>query len=324
MGRIQREGNSIMNSKKEAELQKFFEKDIVEFLDRKKALKGTNDLLIEFKKEINERNHSRAAEILEDAVEKFNQTNSTDVYREIYFNEIIDMVRFANQNINKENKNRLTENIEMLQKSKQLEQDPSLNIKVFEDRREQEREKEFNREEKIRDRANIIENEMIEINKKLFVSIRKKDLQNAISIYKELKAKFEQYPSSLIEEKTELYNDLIAFFMRIKTLKEELKAENIPGVQEAIIQKPKPPERILKIEEIKEIVEEVKKNIKETEFNEAKTKIIHLKHTISLIPEKYINIKKKLDDIANALMQKTEFAKNMHVNNVQKEGSYEN
>jgi hypothetical protein len=42
---------------------------------------------------------------------------------------------------------------------------------------------------------------MMEINKKLFVSIRKKDLKNAIIQYRELKKKFEEYPSMLVEKK---------------------------------------------------------------------------------------------------------------------------
>ncbi|MCC7574311.1 hypothetical protein KO361_01865 [Candidatus Woesearchaeota archaeon] len=298
-----------MNSKSEAELEKFLERKIIEFLDLKKSMKNTNNEMQDFEELIKQNKITEASKILEDAIEKFNRLNPNDVYREINFNKIIEMVRIVSKLTKNNEKNRLTEDVYMLIKSKQLEQDPTLNITVFDERKEQERKEQEIIQEKQRQMAGEIENQMMEINKKLFVSIRKKDLKNAIMQYRELKKKFEEYPPMLVESKAELYNDLLAFYMRIKNLKEEIK--NLPKNTKHEIEKPVIKENHLKLEEIQEIVNQIQKDTKEEKFTEAKTKILELKHKISLIPENYINIKKKLEYIATSLIKKIEFAKRM-------------
>lgn len=298
-----------MIDKNDAELEKFFKKDIIEFLDQQLVVKGAQTEIKQLEEAIQANDYKEAARIIEAAVEKFNRTDPKDVYREINYNKIIDLVRIAQTYTkNFEAKNRLTEDIELLNNSRDLEKSFSENIQVFEERQREEWKEQEKIEQKEADRAQEIENELVEINKQLFVSLRKRDVKEAIAQYQEYKKRFQEYPSRFKEEKKELYNDLIAFYMRIKQLNEELYHTKLD--LEKIIPKEER-RKVLKIEEIKRVVLEVKIDINEKKFKEAKAKIINLKHKISLIPEKYKNIKDKLEDIANILMKKLEFEKKL-------------
>ncbi|MFP4567383.1 MAG: hypothetical protein ACLFN8_00410 [Candidatus Woesearchaeota archaeon] len=293
--------------KKEAELERFFEKDIVEFLDKQTKINTSKDELKKIEDAILSKNFTLASTIIEDAVKKFNKTNTNDVYREINFTKIRDLVQTA-ENLTKNitHKNRLSEDIKLLKESGQLTQDHTQNITVLDerDRNEALAESEIEREQMLK--AKNIENKIAEINKQLFVSIRKKDLKGAIGQYREIKNKFKEYPSMFSDEKKEIYSDLMAFYMRINKLKEELKNTKTEGLN---LQKPQLTERNMTINDVKNIINEIKKDITSENFKEAKTKIINFKHKISLIPETYINIKRHLENTTNILLKKTEFYK---------------
>ncbi len=299
-----------MSTRSDAELERFFKKDIIEYLDKQLVLRGAQTEIKKLDDLIAKNDFVGASKIIEDAVDDFNSTDNKDVYKEIKYNKIIELVRIAHSYTKElKQKNRLTEDIDLLESSGQLEQNFSENITVFDKRKEKEKQEKEKQEKLLREKAQQIENEMIEINKKLFVSLRKKDVKEAINNYKEYKKKFAEYPSIFSEEKKELYNDLIAFYMRIKKLKEEVYDTNIN------IQKIKPKRerhKVLKIEEIKKIVEEIKEDTEQKKYKDAKTKIIMLKHKISLIPEKYKNIKNKLEDIAKILVKRLEFHKKLN------------
>ena len=221
-----------MRVKKEAELEKFFERDIIEFLDKKAQEKGALDEVQELEKALQYEDYKKATKVIERAVKRFNKTEAKEIYKEIHLNKVIELVNKAKDlTINLNEENELTRVLKLLKESRQLEQETTKNIDVFEEIRRQEREKEEEEERKNVERAKQLENEMFELNKKLFISIRKKDIKNAILQYRELKSKFQMYPSIFKDEKTEIYNDLIAFYMRIKKLKTELeqKQENTSG-----------------------------------------------------------------------------------------------
>ncbi len=296
-----------MIAKKEEELELFFEKDIIEFLDQKNT-KGAKDITKELEDAIISKNFEDASKLIEYAIEKFNKTDTKDVYREINFNKVRELIAKAQElTKNIKHKNRLTENINLLKNSSQLTQDPSKNITALEERDRKEEQILEELEQEDVQKAKDIENKLANLNKQLFVSIRKKDLKKAITQYRDIKTLFEEYPSKFQNEKTELYNDIIAFFMRIKKLKDEIKQTSDTKLKD--LTKPQLSEKYIKIEEIKEIVTEIKQDIKQQNFKDAKTKILNFKHKISLIPQSYSNVKIRLENIASSLMQKLEFYK---------------
>lgn len=300
----------------ETELERFFERDIIEFLDQKKQ---QNEETPEKKLEklTLAKSYKEAKKIIEETIKQFNATPQNSPYREIYFNRIIDLVKIAHDQTKNTDTNELTELINILINSKQLKQDYSQNISILEEIKERQIKKQEELLQKDREIAKQIENEMMQITKQLSVQIRKRDLKNAMKQYQELKKQFEKYPNTLEEEKTEIYNEMIAFYMRITKLKEELIKKQ-PKKQEQQEQQEKIQTHKLKIEQIKEILLEIQQLQKKGNFKEAKNKTIDFKHKISLIPENYINIKSKLEQIANTIIQKIELNKQIHQEQINK------
>lgn len=298
----------MTDEKERAELTRFFEKDIIEFLDEKLAQKGAQTMINEIYELVKKQDFDGAAKLLEKAVEEFNKTDSQSAYREIYFNKILDILRAAKK-VTKEikRKNKLTDNITLLENSGQLKQEHTQKITVFMERDKQLEQEEREKLDKELEKAQKIQDKMAKINKELFVSIRKKDLKTAILQYKELKKNFQEYPNIFKEQKKELYNDLIAFFMRIQKLKESIITQNEKGSNDEKFDLPK--EQYLTLEQVKIPINEIKNHINQKEYKQAKNKTIQLKHKISLIPNEYSNVKTKLELIANKLLQKIEFAK---------------
>lgn len=209
--------------KRAAELERFFEKDVIDFLDKKLALRGAQSEINDLETAIKKKDYEEASRIIQEAIEKFNRTDVKDVYREVNFNKVLELIRIAHAYTDTlTERNKLIIDLELLEKSGELNKDSSKNINVFEERKIKELRKKEERLREDRDKARRIENESIEINKKLFESIRTKDVNAAILNYKKLKNKFSQYPNSLKQEKTEFFNDLIAYYMRIKKIKSEL------------------------------------------------------------------------------------------------------
>lgn len=304
----------------ETELERFFERDIIEFLDqRKEQNQETPEKKLE--RLIINKNYEEAIKIIQETIKSFNSTPLNNPYREIYFNKTINLVRLAHNQTQNSPPNELTELINVLINSGQLKQDHSQNITILEEIQERRIKQKEQLLQRDREKAKQIENQMIQITKELSVQMRKRDVPNAMRKYQELKKQFEQYPNTLEEEKTEIYNEMIAFYMRITKLKEELiTQQKQPKTQE-------PTKKIqtnkLKIQQIKEIILEIQELQKQEKFKEAKNKTLEFKHKISLIPENYINIKSKLEQIANTIIQKIEFNKQLHqeiINQDQKRG----
>ena len=65
-----------------------------------------------------------------------------------------------------------------------------------------------------------IKNQIEITSKKIFVHIRKKETEEAIKQYRELKELYQKYPDERTDEKKELRTDLFSFYNKIKKLKD--------------------------------------------------------------------------------------------------------
>ncbi len=311
----------------EIDLERFFEQDMIEFLDRKRALQtsGSSDSRqldsSDMIDALSKNNVALASRILESAVEQYNQTSSTDVYKEIYFNRIIELAKLASEFIRiNPQPSRLKEDITKLYQSKQLDQGPVDKITVFEDRSKEREEKlKLQREKELKFREQL-EDKLKIINQNLFISIRKKDVPTAVKNYEEMKLCFEQYPPSFEERKREIYNDLLAFFMQLQKLKKDIVEEQkkYQENRQKLIETAKDnAQKYLRAGEIEEIVNKIKQDVMNSDFNSARAKIIDLKHIASGIPDEYKHVRSVLNAKIDILNQRVEFVKRLKEKNPQ-------
>ena len=297
-----------MTQNNEAELEKYYEQDMIEFLDKKATGAEKQTEITQIEEALKEKNTKKANEILKEIIERYNRTSKNDVYKEIYFNRIIGIVKKIKTYLQKnEEPSELRNNIDLIEKSQELKSGIIDNITVFE---EQEKEKEKEKKQRLQEEENLaneLSKQMKNINKHIFIAIRKQDLKKAMIYYREFKKRFEQYPTRFIEDKKELYNDLLALFMNIKKLKKQL----IKNKEQKNKTKEKSRKK-LKIEDVKEQIQQIQTQIQNQEYKKAKMNILDLKHKISLIPNQYKNIKQSLEDITKSLIKKIEFSKKIN------------
>lgn len=314
----------------EIDLERFFEQDMVEFLDRKKTLttSGTggsgavnttdNSEMIDA---LSKNNVALATKILEETIDKYNQISSADVYKEIYFDKIIDLTRLASEFIRlNPQPSRLKEDIALLHQSRQLDQGPVPKITVFESRHRAREEKlKLQRDKELQFREHL-EDKLKTINQNLFLSIRKKDIKSAIKYYEEMKLCFEQYPPSFGERKKELYNDLLAFFMQLQKLRKDIveDAKRHEEEKKKLVESVKGnAQKYLRANEIEEIVNKIKIDVKNSDFNAARAKIIEMKHIASSIPDDYKHVRAVLNAKIDIINQRVEFVKRLKERNAQ-------
>jgi len=292
---------------RETELEKFFERDIADFLDQKKIEFTENTDTKKLERALEDNDVTEARRIIQNAITKFNETEKENREKEIRFKKIQELIKIAQvYTDNTFVKNKLTQDLEILEKSGQIEQKNIEKITIFDEiEATQSKDVQLQKEKEIEE-AGKIEQDVQNLTKLLFVAIRKKDLKQAIEIYRDLKFNFEKYPSRLSDKKKEIYNDIIFFYKTIQKIKEE---------QIINISIDKENGEKLYLDPIKRIIEDIKKELKNENYKEAKAKIINLKHMISLIPENYINIKSRLENVAGLLMQKVEFQKRIQKEN---------
>lgn len=322
MGGIQKfRADNMTNQKEDVEIEKYFERDIIEFLDRKKVImktgntEGAENVEEDMAIALSKNDVELAAKILEVTVNNFNKITEGDVYKEIYFSKIQELARQAEEflRINPE-QNILYEDITLLQESEQLEKGIISKIDVFEKRQIEHEEKELENQEKEADKVARLNKKIKEVNQRIFINLRKKDLKEAINDYKKLKELFEKFPASFEEEKQEFYNDLLAFFMQIQKLKKDLvKIKRKSAEEKALfsIAKQEEGRKYIKIQDIKDIVNNIKQDVRNSDFDSARQKIIELKHISSKIPEEYKHLRTLLESKINTINQRVEMIKKM-------------
>ncbi|PIN81410.1 hypothetical protein COV13_01165 [Candidatus Woesearchaeota archaeon CG10_big_fil_rev_8_21_14_0_10_32_9] len=306
----------------EIDLERFFEQDMVEFLDRKRALQNTgsvdNNSLSDPSEMIDalaKNNVALASKLLENTIDKYNHLSSADVYKEIYFNRILELTRLISEFIRlNPQPSKLKEDLELLHQSRQLDQGPIDKITVFESRHEAREEKlKLQRDRELTFREHL-EDKLKIINKNLFLSIRKKDVPTSIKYYEEMKICFEQYPPSFAERKKELYNDLLAYFMQLQKLRKDVVEDakrHEEDTKRLLASVKDNAQKYLRANEIEGIINKIKIDVKNSDFNAARAKIIELKHIASSIPDEYKHVRSILNAKIDIINQRVEFVKRL-------------
>jgi len=297
------------------ELSKFFERDIIEFLDQKKAERSGIDASKEkfygdYESALKKGDFQKGAEIFEEALTQYNSLNRDNPYKSIMYEDILEMIELSKKGlINMDEENNLTKLLKLLSEQEIESHMPDI-IQAIEKIKVERAQVRIAQESKLYEEKAKIDKIIKELSQELFILLRKKDLKKAIDKYKNLKETFEKYPPKFDNEKQEVYEDILAFYMQIKRLKEELtqkskieKSLEIKKEHLTPIKKEQPSD----LEKIKVIVAEIKEDAQKRDFHSAKSKIILLREIASHVPDDHI--RNMLEQKINTMNQKLEFVK---------------
>lgn len=303
------------------DLEQYFERDIIEFLDKKLELQNneTKPSSSEMLLALESNNVAVAAKILEEEIYNYNKLPMSNFYKEQNFKKILEIYMQAKEFIRLNPQEcKLKEYIELLEQSKELEQGPVEKINVFEEKLNALEELKINAKAQKQEFAKKLDSQIKERAELLVIAIRKRDMANAMKNYKELKIFFEQYPSSEMEKKQELYNDLISFFMQIKKLRKELEEDNIKILEakkRLEIATKKNAANYLRLADLKELINQIKEDVKLSDFNSATQKTIEIREIINKIPDQYKHIRSILSSKVDIIVQRIEFVKRLRNHN---------
>lgn len=301
----------------QVELAKFFERDIIEFLDQKKAesMGAGNSLknkyYSKFESAINASDINKAEKILEDVLTKFNSIDRNSPYKTIIYEDILEILEFSKKEAALlKGDNDLIKILNLIHEQ-DIESSMPNTIQAIEKIKVERAQKRIEEESKYYEEKAKLDKAIKNFSQDLFINLRKKDLKSSIETYKRLKEIFERYPSRFEEDKQDIYGNILAFYMQIKRLKEELnqkkeiskKLEIIKEARRTSIEQDKPSE----LEKIKKIVDEIKEDAKHKDFHAARGKIIDLREIASHVHDKHIRI--MLESKINTMNQKLEFVR---------------
>jgi hypothetical protein len=304
--------------KQTLELDKFFEKDIIEFLDEKNTkilgpgkAKTTDQDYNNLRDALRNNDTKIAVDILEESISKFNSLEMNNTYKEIIFEELLEMIELSRKYVSDTDDNsELSKVLKLLEESTEMSETLPERITAFEKIKVERAQKKIEEKEKEYQIQAKADSETKKVSQELFLNLRKKNLKEAMLCYRKLKSLFEDYPSSLEEEKQQFYNDLLAFYMQINKLKEELKQRQSEDVSAAASQKTmnfeQRPDNLpqdYQPEQIKGIMTQIKQDLEAHDFNTAKGRIIDLKQIVSKISDTHLKdiINGKIDTLNNKI-----------------------
>jgi hypothetical protein len=302
------------------DLEQYFQRDIIEFLDKKKELqskekKSSSEML----SALEANNVSLAAKILEETITAYNKMTLSNLYKEQSFKKLLDMYRQASEFVRLNPQQcRLKDDVDLLANSKELEQGVIEKITAFENKMNEIEEMKINALEQRKQYASKLEQEIKLKNEAIALNIRKRDIVNAIKSYKELKSLFEQYPSVDIEKKQGIYTDLISFFMQINKLRKELEEDKIKILDDNRRIENASRNNInnyLRLADLKQLIGEIKEDVKISNFSAATQKTIEIREIINKIPEQYKHIRGILNSKVDIIVQRIEFVKRLKNHN---------
>jgi len=297
--------------KSNVELDKFFERDIIEFLDEMKAKQTGDNKYVspeqyfeQLNQALKQANSKKGVDIFEEAIKKYNSLPKTDTYKGIIFEQIIEMLESTKKYVKEMNdQTELSTLLDIFLESHELREEAPIKISVFEKLNEERTKIEIKEEEKYYEIKQKVEDKIQEETKLLFVNMRKKNLQDSIANYKKIKLYFKEYPSNFEEEKQNLYSDILAYYMQIKRLRDELQTK---VEKQHIEEEETETDNKEVMQKIKSIVGEIKESTQNKDFHSAKGKIIDLKQIASTVPDKHIRA--ILDSKISTINQKIDFA----------------
>ncbi|MGV8169405.1 MAG: hypothetical protein ACP5N3_05095 [Candidatus Nanoarchaeia archaeon] len=303
------------------DLEQYLERDIIEFLDSQKELQETtekssaSDMLSAL--EIN--NVALASKLLEDAVQNYNKISANNIYKEIFFKKILEMYRQAKSFTTMHPQpSKLKEYVDLLTHSAELELGPPEKITAFEEKINKKEEARIRAQEKEVEFAAALLEKINKIKENLSISIRKKNLKETIDNYKELKEYFEQYPSTDLDKKQEIYNDILSYFMQINKLRKEIEEEKTKSLKEKAKFQTATKlsnNKYLRLDDIKLKINGIKEDVKNSDFNAATQKTMELKQITSKIPDQYKHIRSILNSKIDIIIQRIEFVKRVKKHN---------
>jgi hypothetical protein len=297
-------------------LDNYIEKDIIEFLDEqvKQTKNNYSDVTSKYKAALKNNNLGEANELLKNLSTEYNQLTSSDIYKEITLSKIQNLVKLSftyleqigwNNSLGKIIKE-LIENDQLSGKGK---------ITIFDKKEKEKEEKEKARMVKDYKLKSEIDKKFQELNKQMFVSIKKQDLKEAIQTYRQLKVYFDQYPGRFETEKKEYYDDILGHFIQIKKMKSNFEQKE-PQKKESL--EIKPETNYLKVNYINGVIDSIKKDVKKGDFDSAKAKVIELKEKINKIPSDYKRLRSILESKVNIINQRIEMSRRiMQIKEVQ-------
>ncbi len=291
-------------------LDKFLEMDMLEFLDKKKPSSGpvdeADDYYSEVRDSLKKRDTDKVLDILEGAADKYNKIEENDPYKDLAYNKFVEALQLLESY--KEDSEELKSVSELAKESKLQEERP-FKIHLFEERKKARERKAFEEKEREYELKEEIKANMKKSMHELFINIRKKDLAASINSYKTLKNYFEEFPSRFIDEKKELYNDLLSYYIQIRKLKKELQQSTTSISKDKIRDIEANKKKYLNPKAINSIIDGIKRDVKEKDFTSAKEKVLELKHMTSSIPEDKKNARALLESKIKSITQKVDFAK---------------
>lgn len=302
------------------DLDQYLEKDIIEFLDKKKDIqmnehKNSSEML----QALEANNVALAAKLIEETVSFYNQLPISSISKDQYFNKITEMYRQAAEFLKLNPLEcRLKEDIELLTNSKELDEGVIERISSLDAKISESEESKINAKKQESEFIAKIDEEIKSRIEKLAISVKKKDLANSIANYKELKLLFEQYPSTESEKKQELYSDLLSFFMQIKKLKKEIEENKAKLLYDKKILESSLRKNVtnyLKLNDLKDLVNQIKDNVRNSDFNSATQKTIEMRQIINRIPDEYKHIRGILNSKLDIIVQRIEFVKRIKNHN---------
>jgi len=302
------------------DLETYFERDIIEFLDKKLELqesqtKNSSEMI----EALESNNISLATKILEDAITNYNKIPMDNVYKDITFKKISEMARQATDFLNLHpQESKLKELIDLLVKSKQLDQGAIEKITVLEQKINERVEAKIEAIEQEKRFALKLDEEIKEINTIIAKDIRQKNIRLAMQEYKKLRICFEKYPTIDLDKKQEVYNDLLSFFMEINKLKRELSEEKVNSAADRAkleLAKKTNTDKYLRLEDVRTIIRGIKEDVKNADFIAATQKTIELRQITSKIPDQYKHIRTILNSKIDVIAQRVEFVKRINNHN---------
>ena len=299
------------------EIEKFLERDIIEYLDKiarsnKVGEYKSEEYIEKVKENLKIKDTVTTIKILQTAIQEFNETTPNDPYKEIRLKQIIEMNQIMKKFCEKNPEaTRLKHVKDLLTEELEEKQNETNHINVFEKIEKEKKEIEKQKEEKYYLIKKKLSSHLTQIKKSISIAILKKDINTAIKRYKQLKQIFTRYPSIYIEEKKEIYNDMISYYMQIKKTMNQIKQRQTEKQQETQIKDIETKENYqqLHLENIQKIINSIKTDTKNKEFEKAKNKIIELKHIASQIPDKHKIIRQRLQSKIDLINQRIEFIK---------------
>jgi len=299
------------------ELVDFIRADMIEFLDEKmismKGGQGVKDFYDLMHDALVKHESDKARVILEQAIDDYNETPDSSVYKDIKIKRIHEIVQMGKRYlIASGDKDGLADDLKSIEESPEFEMSKPPRITALDDNKKQRQQKEFDERAKEYEQKEKLTEQIKDVTKDLFINIRKKDLTASVEKYKQLRSLFDKFPNQFLEDKKSIYNDILSFYLQIQMMKKNMQEDQKDHAKEftkEVKESMDDEKKYLKIDEIKAIIGEITQDTKNSQFDSARQKVIELKHMTSLIPDKYKVIRDNLEQKIDAINQRVEFAK---------------